>query len=110
VPILNELIGRAQASATQDTRPIMSEVVLEFIPVTEIVFDLGDTVRRLAPPKGKTAPASAEPDLYCWHVYGFERRLPKDWRFLNWARVATMVLAAALMVAVALLALSLIRV
>jgi hypothetical protein len=110
VPALNELIGRARGDADQHTRVILSEVALEFIPVTEIVFDLGDTAaRRPAPLNGKKAAAPAEPDLYCWHIYGFERRLPKDWRFLNWARVATVVLTTALTLALALIAVLLVR-
>ncbi|HEY3228086.1 MAG TPA: serine/threonine-protein kinase [Roseiflexaceae bacterium] len=111
VPALAELIGESRAAADANTRVILSEVVLEFIPVTEIVFDLGDVP---APPttssgKGKTAPRAAEADLYCWHIYGFEKRLPKDWRFLNWAQVAMVVLACALAIAVALIVFLLLR-
>jgi hypothetical protein len=112
IPALNELIGRARSAADQDSRVILSEVVLEFIPVTEIVFDLGDAPARApAVPagKGKTPPAQADADLYCWHIYGFENQLPKDWRFLNWARVTAMALAALLVVAVAVIVLLAVR-
>jgi serine/threonine protein kinase len=109
VPALNALIGQARPN-DQDTRVIMSEVVLEFIPVTEIVFDLGMPARPpAASPNGKSALAPADGDLYSWHIYGFEKRLPKDWRFLNWARVAAVVLAGLLIVAVALLVLLLVN-
>jgi hypothetical protein len=112
VPALNELIGRARGAADEDSRVILSEVVLEFIPVTEIVFDLGDLPARpkvIAKSNGKNPPAPAEPDLYCWHIYGFEKRLPKDWRFLNWARVAATTLGGLLVVAVALIVFLLVR-
>jgi eukaryotic-like serine/threonine-protein kinase len=104
VPGLNELIGQARP-ADQDTRVIMSEVVLEFIPVTEIVFDLGLPARPPAGPNSKAAPTSVDGDLYSWHIYGFEKRLPKDWRFLNWARVTAAVLVLLLVVAVAIIVL-----
>jgi hypothetical protein len=105
VPGLAELIGKARDGANQDTHIILSEAVLEFIPVTEIVFDLGD--RRARKPakangKGKNGSQNAEADLYSWHIYGFEQRLPKDWRFLNWARVMAVVLSVVLAVVVAL--------
>jgi hypothetical protein len=106
VPGLAELIGKARDSANQDTHIVLSEVVLEFIPVTEIVFDLGDRhARKPAKTNGKgngTAPTT-ESDLYSWHIYGFEQRLPNDWRFLNWARVTAMVLSLALVATLVLL-------
>ena len=104
VPALNELIGEARP-ADQDTRVIMSEVVLEFIPVTEIVFDLGLPARAPASPNSKGALAPVDGDLYSWHIYGFEKRLPKDWRFLNWARVTVAVLVGLLIIAMAIIVL-----
>jgi eukaryotic-like serine/threonine-protein kinase len=111
VPALTELISRARGTANENTRVILSEVVLTFIPVTEIMFDLGDPPpSRPAPAKGKASPPkSPDNDLYCWHIYGFENRLPKDWRFLNWARVAAVALGGTLAVALALIVFLLIR-
>jgi hypothetical protein len=107
VPSLAELIDKARDDIDQDTRIVLSEVTLAFIPVTEIVFDLGDRSRR-KPAKtngktnGKTNPPTTEADLYSWHIYGFEQRLPKDWRFLNWAKVTAFVLSLVLIIALAL--------
>jgi eukaryotic-like serine/threonine-protein kinase len=111
-PGLADMIGKARDATGQDTRIVLSEVVLEFIPVTEIVFDLGD--RRARKPakangKGAATTQSAESDLYSWHIYGFEQQLPNDWRFLNWARVTAMVLSVALVIVVALMVMMFMR-
>jgi eukaryotic-like serine/threonine-protein kinase len=117
VPGLAEVVKEAEKRLDADTKVAMSELSITFIPVTEIVFDLGD-VRQKPPPaqpaagKGKGAPkAPAKPaveaGLYRWHIYGFERRLPKDWRFLNWDRVTTMILVAVAVVLALLLAMAL---
>jgi hypothetical protein len=87
VPALAELIGQAQAGTDANSRIALSEVTVAFIPITEIVFDLGDT--KAPPPQnaqGKPARA-ADTGLYSWHIFGFERQIPKDWRFVNWDRV-----------------------
>jgi len=96
VPGLDELVKSAEKRLDQNTRVAMSEVSIAFIPVTEIVFDLGDVRQKPslkpAAQRGQSPPA-ADAGLYRWHIYGFERRLPKDWRFLNWDRVAALILA-----------------
>jgi hypothetical protein len=108
VPELADLIAKAQSEAGPDTRIALSEVSIAFIPITEIVFDLGELpLPAPAPAKGaKAKPAQrAEAGLYRWHIYGFEKQLPKDWRFLNWDRVLMLIFlgAAVLMVALMLL-------
>ncbi len=103
VPQLAELIAQSQAGLDQDTRIAMSEVTITLIPVTEVVFDLGEVQGKGKPPK------AADTGLYRWHIYGFENRLPKDWRFLNWARVGVLLLVIALVVVLALLVLLLVR-
>lgn len=87
IPALSDMIAEIEAELDGNTRATLSEVTISFIPVTEIVFDLGSPPQPPAA-KGK-APPKVAPDagLYRWHIYGFERRLPKDWRFLNWDRV-----------------------
>jgi hypothetical protein len=105
VPALAELIGQAQRGADANTRIALSEVTVAFIPVTKIVFDLGDTK---PPPaqagKGKPARA-ADAGLYSWHIFGFERQIPKDWRFVNWDRVLMLVFGLLFLVALIALAL-----
>jgi hypothetical protein len=108
------MIAGAERKLDQDTRIALSDVAISFIPVTEIVFDLGGAAPPAppAPPKkgGKTPPAHATgAGLYRWHIYGFEKRLPKDWRFLNWDRVMLTVMVCALVIAIALLVLLLSR-
>jgi hypothetical protein len=114
VPELAALIAKAQSEAGPDTRIALSEVSIAFIPITEIVFDLGELPPPApAPAKGaKAKPAHrAEAGLYRWHIYGFEKQLPKDWRFLNWDRVLMLMFlgAAVLMIALMLLPLLLRR-
>jgi hypothetical protein len=75
VPRLKELIDQALAQADDTTRVILSEVTISFIPVTDIVFDLGST----------SSPDDAS--IYRLSIYGFENVIPPDWRFLNWERV-----------------------
>jgi serine/threonine protein kinase len=98
VPALAELITKAQNRQNDDTKVILSEVQINFIPVTEIVFDLGDLPTTPDPTDANTTPAKAirraEAKIYRWHIFGFEQRLPGDWRFLNWDRVWTLCLAA----------------
>lgn len=106
IPLLAELIAEARTRANDDTHVILSEVAIAFIPVTEILFDLGEVAAMQAPAgggKGKVPAASADAGLYRWHIYGFERRLPNDWRFLNWDQV--MLILAAVLVCVLLVGL-----
>jgi len=98
VPRLQELIREAEGRLTPDSRVVLSEVAISFIPVTEIVFDLEEPATTGAG-KGKG------PALYRWHIYGFERRLPNDWRFLNWDRAIALVSIALALTLALLLAL-----
>jgi serine/threonine protein kinase len=115
VPGLSDLVKEAEKRLDPNTRVSQSEVVISIIPVTEIVFDLGDAppaAQAVAsqPAKGKAKPArAADAGLYRWHIYGFERRLPKDWRFLNWDRVAWTLLVVVVIVLGMILALMLLR-
>lgn len=104
VPPLTDLINQARARTDENTRVALSEVAISFIPVTELMFDLGEPARLWKLKRDRTAakdsdtdantPANDERNLYSWHIYGFERRLPNDWRFLNWDRVIALVLGA----------------
>jgi serine/threonine protein kinase/uncharacterized protein YbaR (Trm112 family) len=76
IPTLRELVQKAQAATDDDTRIILSEVTISLIPVTDIIFDLG-----------KFDPGSDNEGLNKVSIYGFERYIPPDWRFLNWERV-----------------------
>ncbi len=76
VGALKELMQEAEASTNADTQIIQSEVAIWFIPISDIVFDLGQ-------PDKKTG----EKILYKLSIYGFEHTIPSDWRFLNWERV-----------------------
>ncbi|MEN9935321.1 MAG: hypothetical protein RLZZ387_1900 [Chloroflexota bacterium] len=126
VPGLSELVKQAEKRLDQNTHVAQSELTITFIPVTEIVFDLGEPPPSSlpeAPPavakakgKGKAAgkpkgtlKRAADSGLYRWHIYGFERRLPKDWRFLNWDRVTWLLLSVALAVLTILLVLTALR-
>ena len=98
VPALAELITKAQNRQNDDTKIILSEVQINFIPITQIVFDLGGLPSALNPTDAKAtsgkATRQAEAKIYRWHIFGFEQRLPGDWRFLNWDRVLTICFAA----------------
>jgi hypothetical protein len=101
VPALQEQIAAAEQQLDASTRIVLSEVAISFIPVTEVVFDLGEAASKGSKP--------GNGGLYRWHIYGFERRLPRDWRFLNWDRVAALVLSLLLVLTIVLLALALVR-
>src|SRR5215212_3458653 len=69
VPELAALITKAQNQAGADTRIALSEVSIAFIPITEIVLDLGETRPPIpAPAKGKGSQAkpgrAADTGLY----------------------------------------------
>jgi eukaryotic-like serine/threonine-protein kinase len=90
IPELAELIASAQKPVNGDTRVILSEVQIGFIPVTEIVFDLDPPAPEPDPGQKRGKPQKKprrDGDLFTWYIYGFERRLPGDWRFLNWHKV-----------------------
>ncbi|NTV61942.1 MAG: protein kinase [Oscillochloris sp.] len=72
---LTSLLAQAQEHTNADTRITMSELTISFIPVTDILFDLGRI---------------GEENLYRLTIYGFENVIPDDWRFFNWERVITL--------------------
>lgn len=84
VPGVDSLIKQAEERLNPDTRIILSELVIKFIPITEIVFDLDEWT------KPKQSGQKREPVLYRWYIYGFEKILPNDRRFLNWDRIAAL--------------------
>lgn len=101
IPEVAELIKEANDGLVEDTTRIaMSELVVSFIPVAELVFDLGEKVRGKAQPapvktKGAPPPPPQQDvvNTYNMHIYGFGRSIPNDWRFLNWDRVWVLLLA-----------------
>ncbi|PDW03174.1 serine/threonine-protein kinase [Candidatus Viridilinea mediisalina] len=72
IPAIAELIKQAEAPLDSHTRITLSELSISLIPITDIVFDLGQT---------------NDSDLYRLTIYGFENLIPPDWRFFNWERV-----------------------
>jgi eukaryotic-like serine/threonine-protein kinase len=74
VPVLSDLVEQAQQRTDADTRIALSEVTISFIPITSVVFDLGKTDAR---------------HLYKLFIYGFERYIPSDWRFLDWEKLTS---------------------
>lgn len=79
IATLAPILAQAQQRADADTRIVLSEVTVSFIPVTDVVFDLGKPGDR---------------GLYRLSIYGFEHMIPADWRFFNWERVITICLVA----------------
>jgi hypothetical protein len=82
------LLDEAKAALDDNTRIAMSELTVSFIPVTDIVFDLGKP---------------GEGGLYKLAIYGFENHIPPDWRFFNWERVTFICALLFLLVIVAVL-------
>lgn len=72
IPSLAELVTAANTRVDDDTRIVLSELTVSFIPVTDVVFDLGKP---------------GDEGLYKLSIYGFENIIPADWRFLHWERV-----------------------
>jgi hypothetical protein len=102
IPGLKTLIDAALAAADEHTRIALSEVAIAFIPVTEIVFDLGGHPRSAAQQgTGKPPAPASDAGLYRWHIYGFENRLPRDWRFLNLDRIGLVFFALLFVLALA---------
>ncbi|MEI7768730.1 MAG: serine/threonine-protein kinase [Chloroflexales bacterium] len=77
IATLAPILAQAQQRVNADTRIVLSEVTVSFIPVTDIVFDLG---------------RPGDSGLYKLTIYGFEQMIPADWRFFNWERVITICL------------------
>jgi serine/threonine protein kinase len=72
-------LAQAQQRANADAHIVLSELTVSFIPVTDIVFDLGKP---------------GDSGLYKLTIYGFENMIPADWRFFNWERVIAACLVA----------------
>lgn len=93
LPAVAGLIKEAEKGVVEDTTKIaLTELVVSFIPVAELVFDLGEMQKAAeAPvPKGKEGVTPAQQQIvntYSLHIYGFQHNIPNDWRFLNWDRV-----------------------
>lgn len=81
IPQVRSLIEQAQHAINDDAHVVLSELSIQMLPTTDVVFDLG-TIRQ------------HETDLYRLTVYGFEDVIPTDWRFLDWQRVTLLVLLA----------------
>jgi eukaryotic-like serine/threonine-protein kinase len=73
VPGLADLVVEAQADTASDTRVVLSEVTISFVPTTDVVFGLD---------------ADENARLHGLTIYGFDNAIPSDWRFLNWDRAA----------------------
>ncbi len=85
IPQVRALIEQAQQAINNDAHVVMSELAIQMLPTTDIVFDLG-TVR------------AHETETYRLTVYGFEQVIPADWRFLDWQQVTFLVLLALCMI------------
>jgi predicted Ser/Thr protein kinase len=88
IPTLDALVQQVQDRLDDNTRVALSELTVSFIPVTDIVFDLGKP---------------GEGGLYKLAIYGFENVIPPDWRFFNWERVVYLCLLLFLLVIVVVL-------
>jgi hypothetical protein len=69
------------AYQNSDSRIVLSELTIAVIPVSEFIFDLGETGNWLQPT------TTTEPTQYRWAVYGFEQILPPHRQFLDWQRI-----------------------
>lgn len=93
---LRDLLDEAQRAAGADTRIVLSEVTIDFIPISTVVFDLER-------PRARTPTPPPQPGAYQLVVYGFELTIPPDWRFLDWERVLLCCIAGFLAVLVIIL-------
>lgn len=96
LPVVGDLIKDANKAINDDTRITMTELSVSFIPMAELVFDLGEHSRG-KPPTAKAKTKNAQRvesvvNTYNLHIYGFGRSIPNDWRFLNWDRVWAIIL------------------
>ena len=96
IPQLAQLFENAKAPIDENTRVRLSEVTISLVPVTEIVFDLSDSIFTIT--DTVDTQSDREAHLYSWHIYGFEKQLPHDWRFLNWERIGMVGLGTAVAV------------
>ncbi|MBC8164223.1 MAG: zinc finger-like domain-containing protein, partial [Roseiflexaceae bacterium] len=108
LPVVAELLRSASAPLGDDTRLAMTELSVSFIPLSELVFDLGEQTKGVAvTPKGSRTRSAPTPEpivtTYNLHVYGFQRSIPNDWRFLNWDRIWALALGIVALVLLVLL-------
>lgn len=96
IPELAQLLEDAKTQTDEHTIIRLSEVAISFVPVTEILFDLSDST--FSATDTIDTESTREAHLYSWHIYGFEKQLPHDWRFLNWERVSMVVLGTTVIV------------
>lgn len=78
IPELGSILDEAKAGTDEHTRIVLSKLEIDFIPITDIRFDIGkqnDTA------EGKSL------ETYDWQIVGFEQALPVNWQFLNWDRI-----------------------
>jgi eukaryotic-like serine/threonine-protein kinase len=80
------LIDDVEAGLGPQRRLIGCELTISIIPLSEITFDLG---------------SDAERDRYRLAIYGFELRIPADWRLLDWGRIVLLILVGILAVLLA---------
>ncbi len=90
IPLVRSMIEQAQQAINDDARVVLCEVTIQFMPTTDVVFDLG-------------AVQPNEQDLYRVTIYGFENVLPNDWRLLDWKWVLTLIAIGVLLVVVGVL-------
>lgn len=81
IPRVERLIAQMAAYQNSDSRIVLSELTIAVIPVSEFIFDLGETGNWLQPT------TTTEPTQYRWAVYGFEQILPPHRQFLDWQRI-----------------------
>ena len=81
LPKVENLIAQMTAYQNSDSRVVLSELTIAVIPMSEFVFDLGETGTWLQPT------TTTEPTQYRWAVFGFERILPPNRQFLDWQRI-----------------------
>lgn len=107
MPVLGELVKAAEKKCDANTRVALSEVSISFIPLTEIVFDLGELRPAPAPPakqrgrKGAPAPALPPPPapdagLYRWAYLRLREAPPQRLALPQLDRVTAALLSAAL--------------
>ncbi len=111
VPQLTDILKQAQARTNGDTRIALSELHISFIPITEVVFDLGD-IRQTVDANGQQLASKknkGKTGKYTWYIYGFENMMPGDWSLLNWDRVAFLIASSLALVLLILLTLALLR-
>ncbi len=88
VPPLAALLAEARSAENDEIRIALAEVTVSFVPLTDVVFDLG---------------RPGDTGLYRLTIWGFENRIPPDWRFFNWERVMFVWIIVFLLVVIAIL-------